>query len=222
MTNERYRERAQSFQVMVPRGFGFRTYAVKKGYLVSRRNGSVHPFMFNPTEISRTDAWEWAHHKIPGASHPVTSGGTGASRMINFTLYFDGDRGRCDLREKSAGLGGGSNPRVPITDPRSLDISPELNFYRSFTYPHIPNSTFQDRGPDHVILNYGTFFPRVECKMHSCNVTITQLTPLLEPVKATVQISLEEVVRKSKSCTDVYPDPITSINGINGISGGDL
>ena len=221
--NERYRERSKSFQVLPPASAGPHSTVVKKGYIVSRRTGAVHPFMFNPTEITRRDAWEWAHHKIPGASHPIVSGGSGGSRMITFTLYFDGDRGRIQHRERVSGFGrSGPNARVAIDDPRSLDVSPELRFYRSFTHPRPKAGSFKERGPDHLILNYGTLFPRVECVMHSCPVTVTMLTPFLEPVKATAQVTLEEVVRQSVSCTTVSPDPIESISGIYGLSGGDI
>lgn len=213
--------RSSNVGVLVPRGDGFRSPRVKKGRIVNRRTGEVHPFMFNPTEISREDAWEWAEHKIPGASHPIASGGTGGKRIISFTLYFDGDRGRSELRERFTGQTT-ENQRVPAGDPRSLDISDELDFYRSYTYPRIPTDVFQDRGPDRLILSYGTWFKRVECTMHSCSVVVTATTPFGEPLRATAKIQLEETVRRSVSCTDIWPDkPGTSVS-MDGVVGGDI
>lgn len=207
-------------QVLVPREGGFRSVAIKKGYIVNRRTGKMHPFMFNPTEIGREDAWEWAEHKVPGASHPILSGGTGGGRSISFTLYFDGDRGRSDLREK--GPSTRDNKPVAAGNPLSLDISDELSFYQSYTYPHVPADLYKDRGPDRLVLNYGTFFKGIECVMTTCAINITAFTPMLEPMRATVRLILKETIRKTVANTDIFPESVGSAELMDGIVGGEV
>ncbi len=171
-----------------------------KGRIVNVRTRKYREMMFNPTEIGRTDAWEWGSHKIPGASHPIYSGGSGSDRDITFAIYLDGDRGRSDKRRN------GDVSNKSDTDQADLSITDDINFYRQFTFPVKSTSALRDRGPNRVIFVFGSMFPHVECIIKHCETKITQFTPQLHPVKAVVNIQLHEFIRKSVMADDVYTD----------------
>jgi len=177
---------------------GFVSPKVDKGRLTNLRTRRAHFFMFNPTEINRTDGWSWSSHRVPGASHPVVSGGSGGDRKISFTLYFDADRGRSDSRREGTGEA-------------SLDLTMELNAWRSMTYPQDSRSnSLPERGPGRFILNYGPLFNGIEVVVDSVNVNVISMTPKLQPMRAVVSIDLTEVVRKSIFSTDELRLPATS------------
>ena len=173
-----------------PIGAGFVPPNVLKGRITNLRTRQAYFFMFNPTEINRTDGWAWSAHRVPGASHPIVTGGTGGDRKISFSLYFDADRGRSDERR----LGEGNF---------SLDLTTELNVWRSMTYPQDPHSnSLPDRGPARFILNYGTFFNGIEVVIDSANTSIITMTPKLQPMRAVIAMEMTEIVQSSIFSTD--------------------
>lgn len=185
---------------------GFRSHQITKGRITSVRTRTFREFMFNPTEISRTDGWAWGHHGVPGVSHPVISGGHGKGRMITFTVYLDGDRGRSDKRQRFP-----NTDAVGDSSAQPLDVTDDINWYRQFTYPvPVQANSLRDRGPSRIILSFGPLFPGVECVVHDVNTQVVQWTPFLEPQRATIQLHLEEFVRQSIPSTDIFFDTQSS------------
>lgn len=175
---------------LVASGSGFISPKVRKGRLTNLRTRRAYYFMYNPTEINRTDGWGWSSHRVPGASHPVITGGSGGDRKISFTLYFDAERGRADNRREGTGE-------------TSLDLSMELNAWRAMTYPQDSRSNaLPERGPGRFMLNYGPLFSGIEVVVDSVNISVICMTPNLEPMKAAVSVDLTEIVRKSIFATD--------------------
>lgn len=157
-----------------------------RGRLTVVARGIVKVFMFNPPSVSDSKGPEYGWQSPVGASHPVAQWGAGGKRTISFKLHLDGDRGQ---------LARGGN---------SLDITEEIRFYQSLTYPLQYESGFAAVNPSKVLFTWGTLYQGVECIVEGANPEITQFTPKGEPIRATISLSLAEVVRRSKTSADIY------------------
>lgn len=214
------RGQGRAFGVMEPAyADGFLSPKVLKGRLTNEDTRKTIVFMFNPEQVNRADGWDWGSHGIPGASHPIIAGGSGAGRNITFTLYLDADRGRADKREsfgsvRSPGLDrqAVSSPTSPLSsdefspdDPTALDLTSEINFFRRFTYPIAPNQDqIQRRGPATAIFRFGPLFPGVRVAVRRADTTVVAWTPKLEPMRATISIELQEVVSASALASNFH------------------
>ena len=147
-------------------------------------------FMFNPNDVDDNKETDWGRSGIPGASHPVVSYGSGGARLINFTLYFDGDRGRSDLRKN-----GGTAP---------LSIADELCWYRALVYPIEYGMDMAKVFPFIVLFSMGPLYQRVPVIIRAAPWKITFWTPKMEPVKGSIPIQLEEVPVRSQTVEDIW------------------
>ncbi len=171
-----------------------------KGRIVLPTSRASHEFMFNPTEVKTGHGWEWGKHSPPGMSHKVLSGGVGTDEMISFKLIVDGDRGRASKRR--GGDAGGVNGT-------GFDVSDELNFFRSLTFPTQPvaarNGSYVTGGsPPSFVLSLGTMFTKTECVAETIEIEVTAFTPQLEPLRATIEIKLWVVARAPVYQSDIY------------------
>lgn len=186
---------------------------VTKGRLTDYLTGTFREFSLNPSEIQDTRGVTFASSPVPGISHPASQGGSGSERSITFTLRLDGEVGYRDRRRIRAvnnalNEAGGASRESEIP----LDISDELNWYRHFTYAEgnatlgSPRSMFPL-----VIFTFGTFYQGVLCELRQCDISILQLTPRLEPMRADVAITLVEKVFFTVSRSSVW-DPNVNRN----------
>lgn len=160
-----------------------------RGRFTIVERGTTWVFMFNPAEVSDQKGVNWAEGDVPGASSPVIQFGSGKARIISFELYLDGDRGK-------AARGGDS-----------LSIEEDIKFFQSLEYPSKYDKGPVAVSPWTVIFTMGPMYQQVPCKLLQCPTRITYWTPKMEPVRATVSISLREILSESRTALDVFPQP---------------
>lgn len=189
---------------------------VTRGRITVIETGITRNFMFNPPEIVDTKNVNWGQLDVPGASHPVYQYGTGGERNITFELYLDGDRGRYDRLDTQ----------------EDISVETEIKFYRSLVYPAKYNETFEAVYPHTLLFSFGQYVDNLHCIMKAPPVVrVLYWNPKLQPVRATVQITLAELSEKSQTSQDVYPvvqignpvmvlDPVYITAGIGKTSGG--
>lgn len=175
---------------------GFSHPTMTRGRISVPERGMGVEFMFNPTDVSDDKSVDFGTAKIPGASHPVYQFASGGERLINFDLYLDADRGKVARAT--------SGEHLP---PDALSLTAEINFYRSLLYP----SDGSQMGskllrPAPVIFTFGELFNGVLCIVKKANVKVTYWTPDLRPVRATVSMSLAEIVSERVLASDVFRD----------------
>lgn len=163
-------------------------FTVLRGTSASKIRIDSKSFSYNPTEIGDTKANNWTDAAVAGGSHPVYAWSSGGERLINLELFIDGDRSKIYRQNR-------------------IDISDELAWYRSLLYPVAYNNLIEDVYPSRVLFTFGTFWSAVECVVKKADIKVTFFSADLRPVKATVSLSLAEVVSPSWT-VDEY---ITSI-----------
>jgi len=173
------------------------------GRIVLPKVRNVHTFMFNPTEVKTNHKWKWGKHSVVGHSHNILSGGSGEDEPITFTLLIDGDRGRSD-RRRVATAGSGDV---------GFDISDELNFYRSLTYPEQPSGTGFSKSfvsgatPPSFILTLGSFFTRQRAVAEDIEIQVTAFTPQLAPLRARIEMKLLVAATMTVYASDIGGGP---------------
>lgn len=167
--------------------------SVTRGRLTVLSTGDSRSFQFNPNEVTDDKGVNWGTLDVPGASHPIYQYGTGGERIISFELYLDGDRGRYGRAE------------FPPSEYLDLSIQSEINFYRSLVYPsQYDSQDFAAVYPYMLSLSMGNYFKALPCIIKSPpTVKITYWTPKMDPVRATVSMSLSEVVSRSQTSAEV-------------------
>jgi len=160
-----------------------------RGRFTIVERGTTKVFMFNPAEVGDEKGVNWGEGDVPGASAPVVQFGSGKARIISFELFLDGDRGQ---------VGRGGN---------SLDISEEINFYRSLEYPSAYGKGPASVAPWIVLFTMGPLYQQLPCLIVKASPKIIYWTPKMEPVRATISISLREELSRSQTSLDVFPQP---------------
>lgn len=166
--------------------FGEKPNLVRGRFTVPARGASKR-FMFNPTTLSDTKGTQFASIQTPGGSHPVQQFSGGKERVISFTLYLDGDRGRFGRQNAN-------------TD---VDVGPDLVFYRSLEYPG--EYTYGDITavyPHIILFSYGYLYNQIPCLLKKADWNITAMTPDLRPMRAEVAIQLSEFPDKSMNYSE--------------------
>ncbi len=148
--------------------------------------------MFNPNAIDDTKGITWGSTEVPGASHPVTQFGSGGVRLVSFTLYLDGDRGRHKRgRDGEVGTYG-------------LSVRNELYFYRALVHPREYGKEMKNVFPWTVLLNMGDMYQNFACIVRKADFHMEAFTAKMEVVRATVAITLEEIITKSVTAEDMF------------------
>jgi hypothetical protein len=194
---------------MADNGRGFVSPNVTKGRITNVRTRYFREFMFNPTELDMDDGWNWGKHMIPGSSHAVLSGGHGADRVKTLNLYLDASRGRLEKRTH----GDQDSRTLHFVNPDGpYDVSDEINFYRSFTYPSraVRSNNLVDRGPARAILTLGALIPGVEVIIRTVHTKVVMFTPDLRPMRAEVQMTFEEFADRPRLASSLFFDPLDS------------
>jgi hypothetical protein len=165
--------------------------------------GEVWQFMFNPPTLRDQKGLALPDQPVPGMSHPVTQYAGGGARMVSFELYLDGDRGRV-----GQGQGSLQNRAQASSDaslPGSKSIENEIKFWQSLRYPSRTEGLgLPDIRPPRVLFTFGTLFTGMLCQVDRCEVNVTYWTVNLEPMKATLDVALKEVVSRSVPRSAIY------------------
>lgn len=162
-----------------------------RGRITVLSRGITQELMFNPPTVSDNKAVTYGVIPLPGASHPVLQYGSGGERIINFTVYLDGDRGRYGRLGTSRG---------------TLSVDDLIRFYQSLLYPgEFDVLDFTAVYPSLVSFTMGPLYNGIICVVKSAPVNVTFWTPKMEPVRATINLQLSEVVQRSKTANDVFP-----------------
>lgn len=189
---------------------------VAKGRISIPETGEVLVFMFNPNMVKDQKGVAYPDQVVPGMSHPVTQFAGGGARVISFEIYLDGDRGRMGQSTSNGQLQnhsraprvGDKNPRVsqgPQPNAPDKDITAEIDFYRSLLYPIAVNGGgLADVHPPILVFSMGTLFQSIICVAERCDVQVTSFNVKLRPVRATLNVSLKEVVESSVTRSTVF------------------
>lgn len=169
---------------------------VKKGTITVPSRGTGRTFMFNPNDVSDDKTPNYGSIDLPGASHPVQQFGSGGERLISFQLFFDGDRGRIAARGKY-------QKDVVELDTIPLSIKDELMWYRSLIYPSKYGAGYYDVAPYLVLFSMGELYDNVKCIVKAAPFKVNFWTPKMEPVRATMDFKLSEVVDRSVTSDDI-------------------
>lgn len=169
---------------------------VTKGHFTIPDRGITKHMMFNPSTINDSKAIEFGTLKIPGASHPVYQSGAGGDRSITFTLYFDGDRGRF----KNVNTGADAQNQ-------GLSIERELSFYESLVYPgSVEVDGMEALFPYIILFSFGPRYQATPCIVTKADISITDWTNKLVPMRATIDIELKETVDRVRTNNETYAD----------------
>lgn len=98
---------------------------VKKGKFTLVDHDGIGPrelvFHFNPTTLKDSHPPTWSATKIPGQSLPVYQYGGSGERVVSFSLYLDGDRGRM---HRNSATSGRRNPLAAVLNNAGLASGP--------------------------------------------------------------------------------------------------
>jgi hypothetical protein len=190
---------------------------VTKGRVSLADVGEFWEFMFNPGTIRDQKGIAYPDQAVPGMSHPVTQFAGGGARMVTFELYLDGDRGRVGRGQAGALLNAARPPQLlrpgessrtskqeQINAP-SKSIRDEILFWQSLQYPTVTDGVgMADVHPPVLLFTFGTLFTGLVCVLERCDVTVDYWNIDLEPVRATLGISLKEKVNRSVTRSTIY------------------
>lgn len=161
---------------------GFAQFAVTPivGYLVDVETRERFQMQYNPSEIADTKETTYASIVVPGMSHPRYQFVAGGARRITFTLH------------------------LLHTDTTGKTVSQRCHWLRSLQYPEHTGKMLT-QAPHRVLLFFGQLYPGVECMVREAKIQYhSQFDPAtLLPLRATVELTLEEFVRTSVNASTV-------------------
>lgn len=145
-----------------------------QAYLVDVDTGERLEFQYNPNEIVDEKSTAYASIKVPGMSHPRYQFVAGEARRISFKIELF---------------------RGPVKE--------RVKWLQSLQYPE-HDGTMLKNAPHRALFIFGDLFPGVICIVPSVKArffhSFDQAT--LAPQRAEVDITLEEIVEKSKGPTE--------------------
>lgn len=145
------------------------------GYLVDVVTRESLEFQYNPDEVSDDKSTDFATIKIPGMSHPRYQYVAGEARKIAFKLVFF----KGPVKQKVAWL-------------------------QSLLYPQ-HDKTMLKNAPHKALFFLGDLYPGVLCIVRQVRARYFNMfdTENLLPQHAEVEMTLEEIVQRSVSYTEV-------------------
>lgn len=180
-------------------------------------------FLLNPSALEESKSSNWNAHNVPGQSDPPLQWTASGPRTITFealvtkdTSYFDevdnaSNSSSTTIVSKIASSIANISPIVARTSAKTkatkgngLDISNNLNYYRSLLYPEYDNIINPKRlvqSPPLLVLYEGRSIIKVPYEgrisaqhdvwvLTDLRIRITKQLPNLAPMEATVQFSL--------------------------------
>jgi hypothetical protein len=193
---------------------------------------SLGLFLLNPTTWEESKGSNWNPNIIPGQSDPILQWVGGSSRTVTFEALVTNDTSLLDLAKQVTNKSQSTtdkvlsatasiassffkvsvpSPRFTTVNPNDaqeeLDISDNLNFYRSLVYPTYDDITKPNKlkqSPPIIALFAGTALIKVPYNltqfkvnpnndlwvMTNLRIRITKQLPSLAPMEATVTFDL--------------------------------
>jgi len=145
------------------------------GYLVDVVTRERLAFQYNPSEITDQKGTNYATLTVPGMSHPRYQYIAGEARKLHFTVaFFKGD------------------------------VKRQVAWLQALLYPTYQGSQLK-QAPHYVLFFFGELFPGIECVVRDVTARYSYLfdQQSLLPLRADVEIVLEEVVQQSRSAAEV-------------------
>ena len=200
-----------------------------KGSIHVRERGIIYTFMFNPAELEISKEITLPKETPAGASNPIYNFASGGERLITFTLYLDGDRGRSDGRPKTAP---GNNSQNRVRDASaanssgltqladagtnnlmntstgkntSLSVMDEVNLLQGLLYPTQYGKTAREVYPYLCMFTFGGAFPATQVVVKKADPKLIFFTPGLGPVKGTVAMQLGIVKPAYETAAEFAP-----------------
>ena len=146
-----------------------------RAYLVDVDDGARLEFQINPAEFADDKGTVFARLRIPGASHPRLQFVGGEQRTLTFTITFY----------------------------RIEDVQARVAWLQSLQYPEYQGGVLSN-GPHRVMLLFGSIWEGAVWTVPTVKVKYGHpYKPDLTPLRADVEITLEQYVDKSLSVGDV-------------------
>lgn len=149
----------------------------QKAYLVDvdQSGGGRLEFQFAPADLSDEKGVVFAKMRVPGLSHPRLQYVAGDARVLQFTVTFY---------------------RVP-------DLRQRVRWLQSLQYPEHTGNAISS-APHRVMLLFGSLFQDVVWVVPSVKVKYSHpFTAALEPLRADVEMTLEEFIEVSRDMRDI-------------------
>jgi hypothetical protein len=179
---------------------------VDKGRLTVYRTGESRDFSINPSDIEDNKGFNFERITIPGNSQPMLQVGSGAERIISFTLNLDSLKQSTNKSTGSKDIDYAlSAVDQLITGSQYSVVADEISWYRQFVYTG-GNSFIGDRetAVDTLMFSYGELYKGLLVVMRKCDVKIIKMSPKLRPMQASIKIELEQYISKSISRSEIY------------------
>ncbi len=168
--------------------------ALAKGSLYVRERGLLYKFMFNPESIDITNEVIFPKDSPAGASNSIYNFASRGERLISFTLYLDGDRGRSDLRQKPSGQNDNrANINTGRSDGPSMSIMDEVNLLQSLTFPTQYGRTITEVYPKVCLFTFGEAFQATPVIVKKADPKLSYFHADLSVVRGTVSMQLGEI-----------------------------
>lgn len=160
-----------------------------KGSLFVRERAIDYKFMFNPAELEVTKEVIFPKDIPAGGSNPIYNYAAGGERLITFTLYLDGDRGRSEARPRFAK---GDAPKAASGDEGTADwsVMPDVNLLQSLLYPSQYGQATRDVYPYVCLFSFGQAFKAVPVIVKKADAKLLYFLADLTPTRATVSMQL--------------------------------
>lgn len=168
-----------------------------QGRITNYRTAHTLEFMLNPEKIIYGKSANQSDDSMPGRADPLIRWASGGVSSISFQLKLDGYIGNWKRGRPF------QNSAVPGT-PHYLSVQGDLDFLESFMFPVDPSIPGSDGGPDKLVFTFGSQFPGVVCTMDSFSAEVTAYTPKLEPMRATVSLSLKRYVTTNRFAHTIW------------------
>ena len=191
-------------------------------------------FLLNPTALEDSKSANWVEQTVPGQSDPLLQWVSSGSRTVSFEALVTSDTAYF-IADKNAKASQAASPTQPnstfitkvadvaskffkasIPPPRvanpffsntlNLDISNNLNYYRSLLYPTYSGGSTPERltsSPPLLVLMQGSSIARIAYGTKITNIhdvwvltdlkiRVTKQLPNLAPMEAAVQFTLKQ------------------------------
>lgn len=192
----------------------FTSVRADRGRLTNARTGDSLVFAINPNTITMKNGSNLAKDSTPGSSHKLIRWMSGKDRSISFTLNLHGEiqlRFGIKLNNGNDPAPGGQ-PKANgsrneiVEDPASYSIDSYVKFLESLTYPIDPEDQpgLGGTGCDIVLFSFGPSIRAVPCVVEDITTKLTEFDPQLNPVQATVDISLERYVTETVFSHEIW------------------
>lgn len=179
----------------------FTAKKLTQGRITNMRTGVSRPFSINPHTIKNKGGAKLAEDEIPGFADPLFIFASGKAKTYTMTLEIDGEM---TLRKQGVQVTNNVHPQRSVNN--TFDISGELEWYESLTYPSDPQDPVVpgDGGLDRVLLTVGNRIEGIMCFVDEWEEEIIEFAPDLNPTKAKVTLTFKRVSDTNRYSNTVF------------------